>query len=175
MARPAAGRRHGPAGEGEAGVNVAPDGYLAAARRITRHHGALLWLDEVQTGIGRTGRWFAIEHANLTPDIMCLAKGLGGGFPMGAVAYTARVREALYQGAHGSTFGGSPLACAAGLAAIEAYRGAALIERSATLGATVLGEIATTRTLSGKLRGTFGGLGPMTPEPVETDSLCSKL
>ena len=74
------------------------------------------------------------EHAGIEPDIVCLAKGLGGGFPMGALAYTTAVRDALYQGAHGSTFGGSPLACAAGLAALAAYRDEASIERSATAG-----------------------------------------
>jgi acetylornithine/LysW-gamma-L-lysine aminotransferase len=124
--------------QGESGVNLAQPGFLATAARVCRDRGALLIVDEIQTGFGRTGRWFAMEHASLAPDIVCLAKGLGGGFPMGAFAYTARVREALYQGAHGSTFGGSPLACAAGLAAIETYRGEQLVERSATLGARML-------------------------------------
>ena len=127
--------------QGESGVNLALPEFLATADRVCRERGALLVVDEIQTGFGRTGRWFALEHANLAPDIVCLAKGLGGGFPMGAFAYTARVREALYQGAHGSTFGGSPLACAAGLAAIDTYRGEALIERSATLGAQMLAEL----------------------------------
>jgi acetylornithine/LysW-gamma-L-lysine aminotransferase len=127
--------------QGESGVNLAPPAFLASAERACRERGALLIVDEIQTGFGRTGRWFALEHTGLTPDIVCLAKGLGGGFPMGAFAYTARVREALYQGAHGSTFGGSPLACAAGLAAIETYRGEQLIERSATLGARMLADL----------------------------------
>jgi acetylornithine/LysW-gamma-L-lysine aminotransferase len=127
--------------QGESGVNLGQADFLAAAERLCRERGALLIVDEIQTGFGRTGRWFAIEHANLTPDIICLAKGLGGGFPMGAIAYTARVREALYQGAHGSTFGGSPLACAAGLAAIESYRGEQLVERSAALGARMLADL----------------------------------
>ena len=89
---------------------------------MCRERGALLIVDEIQTGFGRTGKWFAIEHAGIEPDIMCLAKGLGGGFPMGALAYTKAIRDVLTPGAHGSTFGGSPIACAAGLAAIEAYR-----------------------------------------------------
>ena len=127
--------------QGESGVNLAEPAFLAAAERVCRDRGALLIVDEIQTGFGRTGRWFAIEHANLTPDIVCLAKGLGGGFPMGAFAYTARVHDALHQGAHGSTFGGSPLACAAGLAAIETYRGERLIERSATLGTRMLADL----------------------------------
>ena len=127
--------------QGESGVNLAQPEFLATAARVCRDRGALLIVDEIQTGFGRTGRWFAMEHASLAPDIVCLAKGLGGGFPMGAFAYTARVREALYQGAHGSTFGGSPLACAAGLAAIETYCGEQLIERSAALGARMLEDL----------------------------------
>jgi acetylornithine/LysW-gamma-L-lysine aminotransferase len=127
--------------QGESGVNLAQAGFLAAAERTCRERGALLIVDEIQTGFGRTGRWFALEHAAITPDIVCMAKGLGGGFPMGALAYTARVREALAPGSHGSTFGGSPLACAAGLAALETYRSEGLIERSETLGARMLADL----------------------------------
>ncbi|MCC7124111.1 MAG: aminotransferase class III-fold pyridoxal phosphate-dependent enzyme, partial [Acidobacteria bacterium] len=117
--------------QGESGVNLGSAEFFTTAERVCRERGALLIVDEIQTGFGRTGKWFAIEHVGLMPDIMCLAKGLGGGFPMGALAYTARVRAALTPGAHGSTFGGSPLACAAGLAAIDAYRSEDLIARSA--------------------------------------------
>jgi acetylornithine/LysW-gamma-L-lysine aminotransferase len=124
--------------QGESGVNIAAPGFLDAAARLCRERGALLIVDEIQTGFGRTGRWFACEHADVEPDVLCMAKGLGGGFPMGALAYSTRVREALYQGAHGSTFGGSPLACAAGIAALAAYRDEGLIERSAALGAEML-------------------------------------
>jgi acetylornithine/LysW-gamma-L-lysine aminotransferase len=129
--------------QGESGVNLASAEFLATAGRVCRERGALLIVDEIQTGFGRTGRWFALEHAGLVPDIVCMAKGLGGGFPMGAFAYTARVREALHQGAHGSTFGGSPLACAAGLAAIHAYREEGLIERSAEMGGRMLEMLRT--------------------------------
>ena len=124
--------------QGESGVNIGSADFLQAAARLCRERGALLIVDEIQTGFGRTGRWFAIEHAGLEPDIICLAKGLGGGFPMGALAYTAAIRRLLSPGAHGSTFGGSPLACAAGLAALHAYRGEALIDQSARLGAVML-------------------------------------
>ena len=124
--------------QGESGVNVGTPEFLHAAQRLCRERGALLILDEIQTGFGRTGRWFGFEHAGLEPDIVCLAKGLGGGFPMGALAYTKAIRDRLYAGAHGSTFGGSPLACAAGLAALGAYRDESLIERSATLGDRML-------------------------------------
>jgi acetylornithine/LysW-gamma-L-lysine aminotransferase len=124
--------------QGESGVNRGTPEFLAAAERLCRERGALFIVDEIQTGFGRTGRWFAFEHAQLTPDVVCMAKGLGGGFPMGAFAYTAAVRAALYHGAHGTTFGGSPLASAAGLAALGVYRDERLVERSAALGHTAL-------------------------------------
>jgi len=124
--------------QGESGVNLSTPTFIETAARVCRERGALLIADEIQTGFGRTGRWFACEHVGVYPDLLCMAKGLGGGFPMGAVAYSARVRAALSQGAHGSTFGGSPLACAAGLAAIGAYRDEHLIERSADMGAQML-------------------------------------
>lgn len=127
--------------QGESGVNIGSHEFLHTAQRLCRERGALLIVDEIQTGFGRTGRWFAVEHAGLEPDIMCLAKGLGAGFPMGAFAYTAAVRQALSPGAHGSTFGGSPLACAAGLAALQTYRDEALIDRSARLGAEMLASL----------------------------------
>ncbi len=123
--------------QGEGGVNLGEPAFLLGAQALCRERGALLIIDEIQTGFGRTGRWFAIEHAGLVPDLLTLAKGLGGGFPMGAVAYGAAVRDKLYPGAHGSTFGGNPLACAAGLAALELYRGGA-IEQGAATGAWLL-------------------------------------
>jgi acetylornithine/LysW-gamma-L-lysine aminotransferase len=133
--------------QGESGVNVGTPDFLKTAERLCRARGAVLIVDEIQTGFGRTGTWFAIEHAGLQPDIMCLAKGLGGGFPMGAFAYTKAIRAVLTPGAHGSTFGGSPLACAAGRAAIAAYRDEDLIKRSAMLGANMR------NTLRGALEG----------------------
>jgi LysW-gamma-L-lysine/LysW-L-ornithine aminotransferase len=129
--------------QGESGVNIGTPEFLRAAQRLCRERGALLILDEIQTGFGRTGRWFGLEHAGLEPDIVCLAKGLGGGFPMGALAYTKAIRDVLSPGAHGSTFGGSPLACAAGKAALAVYRDERLIERSATLGERMLRSLRT--------------------------------
>jgi acetylornithine/LysW-gamma-L-lysine aminotransferase len=120
--------------QGEGGVNIGDGDFLRGVEQLCRERGALLVIDEIQTGFGRTGRWFGFEHHDLQPDIICLAKGLGAGFPMGAIAYTERVQEKLYVGAHGSTFGGNPLACAAGLAAIQTYQNEGLIERSARLG-----------------------------------------
>ena len=120
--------------QGEAGVIVAPDGYLAAARRISSAHGALLWLDEVQTGIGRTGRWFAHESADITPDIVTVAKGLGGGIPIGACIGLGDAAALLQPGNHGTTFGGNPVACAAALAVIRTIESDGLLEHVITLG-----------------------------------------
>lgn len=120
--------------QGEGGVNEGTAAYLTGAQELCRERGALLVIDEIQTGFGRTGQWFGFQHFDLEPDIIALAKGLGGGFPMGAIVYTDQVQDALYVGAHGSTFGGNPLACAAGLAAITTYQEEGLIERAAQQG-----------------------------------------
>lgn len=106
--------------QGEGGVRPAPPGYLEAARRICDERGALLLIDEVQTGFGRTGRLFAIEHSGVVPDALLLAKSIAAGLPMGAVALHER-HGPLPGGAHGSTFGGNPLLCAAARAALRAY------------------------------------------------------
>ena len=127
--------------QGEGGVNLGKADFLHGVQRLCRQRGALLIVDEIQTGFGRTGKWFGIDHFDLQPDIICLAKGLGGGFPMGAMAYTDAVQAKLYAGAHGSTFGGNPLACAAGLAALQAYADEGLIERSAQMGKLLLDEL----------------------------------
>ena len=127
--------------QGEGGVNIGTAEFLQGAQRLCQERGALLIVDEIQTGFGRTGKWFAVEHHGLQPDIVCLAKGLGSGFPMGALAYTGRVQEKLYPGAHGSTFGGNPLAAAAGLAAIRAYQDEGLIDRAAQMGAHLLAAL----------------------------------
>jgi acetylornithine/N-succinyldiaminopimelate aminotransferase len=105
--------------QGEGGIRVATPGFLKACREITRERGVLLIFDEVQTGIGRTGRLFAYEHSGVTPDVMTLGKGLGGGMPIGACLSTDPVATAFVPGSHGSTLGGNPLACAAALAVLE--------------------------------------------------------
>ncbi|WP_431876076.1 acetylornithine transaminase [Amycolatopsis sacchari] len=104
---------------GEGGVIPAPDGYLQAAREITKQAGALLILDEVQTGMGRTGTWFAFQRAGITPDVFTLAKGLGGGLPLGATIGVGAAGDLLQPGQHGTTFGGNPVCCAAGLAVLR--------------------------------------------------------
>lgn len=105
--------------QGEAGVVVPPPGYLAAARRITTAAGALLVLDEVQTGVGRTGAWFAHQSEGVEPDVLTLAKGLGGGLPVGACVAFGAAADLLTAGLHGSTFGGNPVCCAAALAVLD--------------------------------------------------------
>jgi acetylornithine/N-succinyldiaminopimelate aminotransferase len=121
--------------QGEAGVVVPPRDYLAAARTICDNHGALLWLDEVQTGIGRTGSWFAHQNPALADpvraDVVTLAKGLGGGIPIGACVGLGAAGSLLEPGNHGTTFGGNPVACAAGLAVLD------VVERDDLRGAAV--------------------------------------
>jgi len=121
--------------QGEAGV-VEPDtGYLQAAREITTACGALLVIDEIQTGIGRTGLWFGFQHSHVQPDAITVAKGLGGGVPIGAmVTFGPEVSSLLTQGQHGTTFGGNPLACAAGLAVLDTIESEGLLQHAQRVG-----------------------------------------
>ena len=119
--------------QGEGGVIVPPDGYLKHARAICDTHGALLMLDEVQTGIGRTGQWFDFQREGVTPDVLMLAKGLGGGFPIGACIAYGRAASYFGPGSHGSTFGGNPVACAAALAVLSVIEDGDLLTRANTL------------------------------------------
>jgi acetylornithine aminotransferase len=121
--------------QGEAGVVTPPPAYLTTARSVTRRHGALLVLDEVQTGIGRTGRWFAAQHDGVEADVVTLAKGLGGGLPIGACLVFGDAAGLLEPGQHGSTFGGNPVACAAALAVLDTVERDGLLERATALGA----------------------------------------
>jgi acetylornithine aminotransferase len=121
--------------QGEAGVIEPPDGYLAAARTVTRERGALLWLDEVQTGIGRTGAWLAAAtDPAVAPDVVTLAKGLGGGIPIGACVGLGAAGDLLQPGNHGTTFGGNPVACAAALAVLDTLEADGLLDRATDLG-----------------------------------------
>ena len=122
---------------GEGGVVVPPAGYLSAAREITAAQGALLVLDEVQTGVGRTGTFFAHQHDGITPDVVTLAKGLGGGLPIGACLAVGPAGDLLTPGLHGSTFGGNPVCAAAALAVLEVLADGCLIDRADTLGKTI--------------------------------------
>jgi acetylornithine aminotransferase len=120
--------------QGEGGVIVPPAGYLAAAREITTRHGALLVLDEIQTGIGRTGHWFAFQAEGITPDAITLAKGLGGGLPIGALVALGPAAELLGPGMHASTFGGNPVSCAAALAVLDTIANEDLLDHVKRLG-----------------------------------------
>lgn len=120
--------------QGEGGVVPAPEGYLAAASEICRSAGALLIVDEVQTGIGRSGDWFAHQHSGITADIVTLAKGLGGGLPIGATIAVGEVAQLWRPGHHGSTFGGNPVSCAAALAVVDTIAREGLLDRARTVG-----------------------------------------
>ncbi len=127
---------------GEAGVVVPPAGYLTAAREITARHGALLVVDEVQTGVGRTGAFYAHQHDGITPDVVTLAKGLGGGLPIGACLAIGPAADLMTPGMHGSTFGGNPVCAASGLAVLRVLAEDGLIERARIVGATLSDGIA---------------------------------
>jgi 4-aminobutyrate aminotransferase len=126
---------------GEGGYYQAPPSFLQALRKITEEHGILLIFDEVQTGFGRTGKMFAAEHANVTPDILVLAKALSGGMPLGAIVASRELHEKWPTAGHGSTFGGNPVSCAAALANIEVIEEEKLVERSAKLGAVIVDRL----------------------------------
>jgi 4-aminobutyrate aminotransferase len=124
--------------QGEGGYVVPPDGFLRKLRATCDAHGILLVADEVQTGFGRTGRMFAVDHDGVVPDIMCMAKGLGNGLPIGAMVAKASVMSRWHAGEHGTTYGGNPVACAAAVAVIETLRSERLPERAAALGERIL-------------------------------------
>lgn len=121
--------------QGEGGVNVADPSYVERAREICDESGALLIVDEIQSGMGRTGKMYAYEHYDIDPDIVTIAKGLGGGVPIGAVIASSKVHEVFEPGDHGTTFGGSPLAAAAALAAIQAMEDEDMMENADKMGA----------------------------------------
>ncbi len=128
--------------QGEGGVNLGKEEFLKGAQEICHQNGALLIIDEVQTGFGRTGKMFAHQHYGLQPDILCLAKSIGGGIPMGAALLSANMKE-LQPAVHGSTFGGNPLACAASLAAINFLEENHLPEHAAELGEWFKAQLST--------------------------------
>ncbi len=127
--------------QGEGGVNIPPPGYLKGLREICDERGWLLILDEIQTGLGRTGRMFACEHEGVVPDVLTVAKALGNGVPIGACLARGEAAEVFGPGNHGSTFGGNPLACRAALAVLETLERERLPERAAVLGERLLGGL----------------------------------
>ena len=120
--------------QGESGIIVPPDGFLQEVRKLCDEKGILLIFDEIQAGLGRTGRLWACEHWNTSPDIMCLAKGIAGGVPMGATLVRRDILDVISKGEHSSTFGGNPLSCAAGIAALKALTEDGLVENSENMG-----------------------------------------
>ena len=152
---------------GEGGVVPAPAGYLEAARQVTRQHGALLVLDEVQTGIGRTGAWFAHQRVGVEPDVLTLAKGLGGGLPISACIAFGDAAGLLSPGQHGTTFGGNPVSCAAALAVLDTIENEGLRERAERLGkALTAGITGLGHPLVRTVRGSGLMLGVVLSEPV---------
>jgi acetylornithine/succinyldiaminopimelate/putrescine aminotransferase len=144
--------------QAEGGIIAATDEFVKGARRICDERGALLFFDEVQTGYGRTGRFLAQEWFDVVPDACSLAKGIGGGFPLGAMAVTERLAGGLPPGSHASTFGGNPLACAAGLAVLHIIDEEGLIDNAQSLGEYLAGRLTE---LDARLPSTVGtrGLG----------------
>ncbi|MGI4982725.1 MAG: acetylornithine transaminase [Janthinobacterium lividum] len=124
--------------QGEGGVQVPPDGYLRALRALCDRHDWLLMLDEVQTGLGRTGKWFAFQHEGIVPDVLTLAKALGGGIPIGACLAAGAAAELFTPGSHGSTFGGNPLACRVACTVLDIIADEALVDNAARQGAALL-------------------------------------
>ncbi|WP_228449698.1 acetylornithine transaminase [Streptomyces alkaliterrae] len=153
--------------QGENGVVVPPDGYLAAAREITAATGTLLVVDEVQTGIGRTGHWFSSLAQGVVPDVITLAKGLGGGMPIGAVLAFGEAAELLTPGQHGSTFGGNPVSCAAALAVLDTLAAEDLPARALAVGERMRERVwALGHPLIDQVRGAGLLLGIVLTEPV---------
>ncbi|MFF5567322.1 acetylornithine transaminase [Streptomyces sp. NPDC012623] len=154
--------------QGENGVVVPPAGYLEAAREITSATGTLLVLDEVQTGVGRTGNWFEYQaHQGVLPDVVTLAKGLGGGLPLGATLAFGEAADLLKPGQHGTTFGGNPVACAAGLAVLDTLAADGLLDEVKRLGERVRNEVeALGHPLVSHVRGAGLLLGIVLTEPL---------
>jgi acetylornithine aminotransferase len=129
--------------QGESGVQLAPPGYLKAVRELCNRRSWLLMLDEIQTGIGRTGRWFAFQHEGIVPDVMTLAKGLGNGVPIGACLARGKAAELFTPGSHGSTFGGNPLACRVGCTVLDIVEEQGLLENARLQGERLIERLRT--------------------------------
>jgi len=158
--------------QGEGGVNVLGAEYMKQLRQICDQQGWLLMLDEVQTGIGRTGKWFGFQHSGVMPDVIALAKGLGGGMPIGACLARGTAAEVFTPGSHGSTFGGNPLACAAALATLEAIDQEGLLENATRIGEHIRSGL---RAALGSLPGVVDIRGEGLMIGIELDRPCAEL
>jgi acetylornithine/N-succinyldiaminopimelate aminotransferase len=161
--------------QGEGGVRVPSDGYLTGLREICDASGALLILDEVQTGIGRTGRMLALEHDDVLPDIITLGKGLGGGFPVAAFLTTETVAATVQLGDHGTTFGGNPLACAAANAVLQVVEYEGLVERAAYLGDELTQKLQGFAAANPELVETVRGRGLLVGLVLRDDELAASI
>jgi acetylornithine/N-succinyldiaminopimelate aminotransferase len=162
--------------QGEGGVVPAPPGYLAAAREMTAARGALLVVDEIQTGIGRTGRWFAYQREGIAPDVITVAKGLAGGIPIGACIGIGAAATLLAKGEHGSTFGGNPLACAAALAVLDTIERDGLVDSAAKVGEYLAAAIeALANPLVTGIRGSGLLIGITLAQPVAARATAAAL
>ena len=151
--------------QGEYGVVMPPAGYLKAARERTLETGTILVIDAVQTGMGRTGTWFGYEHESITPDVITLAKGLGGGLPLGAMIAIGKYAELLTPGSHGTTFGGSPVACAAANATIDYLKAEKILEANIVKGQHLKSELAGVAGIS-EVRGQGLLIGIVLNQPI---------
>jgi acetylornithine/N-succinyldiaminopimelate aminotransferase len=162
--------------QGESGVQVAPPGYLRALRDLCSRSAWLLMLDEIQTGIGRTGQWFAFQHEGIVPDVMTLAKGLGNGVPIGACLARGKAAELFTPGSHGSTFGGNPLACRVGCTVLDIIEEQGLVENAGRQGAQLLSrlraELADNPNVL-QIRGQGLMIGIELKQPVRDLALCA--
>lgn len=158
--------------QGEGGINVLPSEYLAELRQICDAHGWLLMLDEVQTGVGRTGTWFGFQHSGVLPDVIALAKGLGSGVPIGACLARGAAADVFQPGNHGSTFGGNPLACAAALATLDAIEEEKLIDNARVRGEDIRSGLR--QALTG-VRGVVDIRGEGLMIGIELDRPCGEL
>jgi acetylornithine/N-succinyldiaminopimelate aminotransferase len=162
--------------QGERGVMPPPPGYLAAAREMTSAHDALLVVDEIQTGTGRTGRWFAYQREGIAPDVVTVAKGLAGGIPIGACIGIGTAATLLAKGEHGSTFGGNPLACAAALAVLDTIERDGLLDSAAKVGEHLAAAIeALAHPLVTGIRGSGLLIGIMLAQPVAARATAAAL
>ncbi|MFC9985646.1 acetylornithine transaminase [Microbacterium keratanolyticum] len=164
--------------QGEAGVVELPEGYLAAARALTTKHGALLIIDEIQTGAGRTGAWFGYQHEGIVPDAITLAKGIGGGFPIGAIVTYGAASQLFTPGSHGSTYGGNPLGTAVADAVLGEIENAGLVENAALRGAqvrTVIEEVGSPLVVGVRGRGLLIGVALASPVAGEIVAAAQRL
>ncbi|MBD0702115.1 aspartate aminotransferase family protein [Pseudomonas sp. FP1154] len=162
--------------QGESGVQLAPPGYLKALRQLCTRRAWLLMLDEIQTGIGRTGQWFAFQHEGIVPDVMTLAKGLGNGVPIGACVARGKAAELFTPGSHGSTFGGNPLACRVGCTVLDIIQEQGLLDNARHQGEQLLNRL--TAELADNpnvlaIRGQGLMIGVELKQPVRDLSLCA--